>query len=201
METWFSSFTLPRVCGALCKLERTKPNWIKCIQNNKNVNLRTTFWTFRWENVFQEAVAPFAFTVLDQCKVQSSRTDEANVKDLYKNVIRWVLYVGWQHGKCATLYIKEADNNPVTSGKPYIHLQWTMWHVSVLHDRDLGWYISDWSCSKALSGQGGDEEREKTSKDKLPVGGMWLLPITDGICGVTYQGNGKYLTFNFLAVR
>ena len=43
--------------------------------------------------------------------------------------------------------------------------------------------------------------REKKSKNKLPVGGMWLLPITAGICGVTYQENGKYLTFNFLAVR
>lgn len=28
-----------------------------------------------------------------------------------------------------------------------------------------------------------------------------LLPITAGICQVTYQGNGKYLTFNFLTVR
>lgn len=45
------------------------------------------------------------------------------------------------------------------------------------------------------------KKKEKTSKDKLPVGGMWLLPITAGICRVTYQGNGKYLTFNFLAVR
>lgn len=45
------------------------------------------------------------------------------------------------------------------------------------------------------------EKKEKKSKDKLPVGGMWLLPITAGICGVTYQANGKYLTFNFLAVR
>lgn len=45
------------------------------------------------------------------------------------------------------------------------------------------------------------KKEAKTSKDKLPVGGMWLLPITAGICGVTYQANGKYLTFNFLAVR
>lgn len=44
-------------------------------------------------------------------------------------------------------------------------------------------------------------EKKKRSKDTLPVGGMWLLPITAGICGVTYQRNGKYLTFNFLAVR
>ena len=45
------------------------------------------------------------------------------------------------------------------------------------------------------------KKKKKRCKDKLPVGGMWLLPITAGICGVTYQGNGKYLTFNFLAVR
>lgn len=43
--------------------------------------------------------------------------------------------------------------------------------------------------------------RAKRSEDKLPVGGMWLLLITAGICKVTYQGDGKYLTFNFRAVR
>lgn len=47
---------------------------------------------------------------------------------------------------------------------------------------------------------GGDGKRER-SQDKLPAGGMWLLPITAGICGVTYQGDGKYLTFNILTVR
>lgn len=48
---------------------------------------------------------------------------------------------------------------------------------------------------------GGDGKREERSEDKLPVGGMWLLPITAAICGVTYQGDGKYLTLNFRAVR
>lgn len=41
----------------------------------------------------------------------------------------------------------------------------------------------------------------KMSKNKLPVGRMRLLPVTAGICPVAYQGNGKYLTFNFLGGR
>lgn len=55
--------------------------------------------------------------------------------------------------------------------------------------------------STVRTGRRWKKKKKKTSKDKLPVGGMWLLPITAGICGVTYQENGKYLTFNFLAVR
>lgn len=99
------------------------------------------------------------------------------------------------------LEIFHCVSNPVSPARLHIHLLWHMRHVSISQDRDLGWCVSHWPCSKALSGQGGDGKKEKTSKDKLPASGMWLLPITAGICGVTYQANGKYLTFNFLAVR
>lgn len=92
-------------------------------------------------------------------------------------------------------------SNLVSPARLHIHLLWHMRHVSVSQDRDLGWCVSRWPRSKALSGQEEMEKKEKTSQDKLPASGMWLLPITAGICGVTYQANGKYLTFNFLAVR
>lgn len=146
-------------------------------------------WTGRWPSLPPELQPPFS---------KLSTRENASLP------VRWrkqsaVIAVWWISSRTSST--TGCMKRTLSAGRGQVGLHRDMFRVRMLHHADLGRCVSRWPCSKSLPDWEDMENKEKRSEDKLPAGGMRLLPITAGICGVTYQGNGKYLTFNFLAVR